>query len=363
MDLERTLKESGGGGAHERLEAADVEHGDLMAISHVHRYELAAALCEGARVLDLGCGTGYGSRILARTATAVHGVDLAESAVNAAREGAGDAERDRLTFEQADAHAYLRSLAQERYDVVVCFEALEHVPDPDALLDELARLAEGGTRLILSIPNSRGFEEENEFHATDYGFEEMQAAAERLGGATIVEQHLAEASLLMPSPPAGELELRGRLAVPGAGEAPWANHWLLLVNADEGAVEGATARLGLAAGANHNAYMRQLEDANAELRRANARLGRQRLGLHDAAAASVLKRLEEHAERGEVARREADKWKQIADANDWHRRQLERQLAEPRYRVVDGVRERLLRAPGGEAVTRAAGALLKRSRA
>lgn len=363
MDVERQVSEPGGGGVHERLEAGDVERGGLLAISHVHRYELAASLCEGARVLDLGCGTGYGSRILATAAAAVHGVDVAEAAVEAATASLHEAERERLTFERADAHAYLRSLAQAEFDTVVCFEALEHVPDPDALLDELARLAEGGTRLIVSIPNSRGFEEENEFHVTDYGFEEMRAAADRLGGATIVEQCLAEASLLMPSSPAGELELQGRLAPRDADEAPWANHWLLLVNADERAVEGARARLGLAARAYHNAYMRELEEANAELRRANARLTREWLGVHDAAAASLLKGLEERAYGAEAAAREAVKWKQIADNNDWQRQLLARQLALPLHRVADAIGRVVLRARGGAAAARARGRALKRRRA
>jgi len=367
VDLDRALTAAGGDGAHERLEAADIERGGLLAISHVHRYELAAALCESARVLDLGCGTGYGSRILATTAAAVHGVDVAAAAVEAATASLHEAERERLTFERADAHAYLRSLGQDRFDAVVCFEALEHVPDPDAVLDELARLAHGGTRLILSIPNSRGFEEENEFHATDYGFEEMRAAAARLGGVTILEQHLAEASLLMPSRPAGELELHGRLAARDAGDAPWANHWLLLVNVDDGAVEGARARLGLAAGANHNAYMRQLEEANAELRRANTRLARRRLGVHDAAAASVLRRLEERGDReasaAKAAAAEAEKWRAIADSNDWARRQLEQRLAEPRHRVADGVRDVVSRVRGGAVVARALRRALTRPRA
>ena len=96
-------------------------------------------------------------------------------------------------------------------------------PIPTRVLDELARLGGGGARLIVSLPNSRGFEEENEFHVTDYGYEEMRAAAERLGGALVVEQHLAEASVLLPGRPDAELELqrpaaRGRARRGGVGQ-------------------------------------------------------------------------------------------------------------------------------------------------
>ena len=45
------------------LEAAQAD--TMVACEHRHRYEFAAALCDGRRVLDLCCGSGYGSAILA----------------------------------------------------------------------------------------------------------------------------------------------------------------------------------------------------------------------------------------------------------------------------------------------------------
>jgi SAM-dependent methyltransferase len=374
MDLDRTMTEPGGHAAQERLSAPDLDRGDLLAVSHLHRYEFAAELCEGARVLDLCCGTGYGARLLGRRAASVHGVDVAAEAVSAAEDSLSAGERERITFEQADALAYVRSLPQDRFDVVVCFEGIEHVPDPDELLEELARVAESPARLILSLPNSRGFEEHNEFHVTDYGFEEMQAAARRLGRPVIVEQRLGEASLLLPSWEHGPLALRGGLTQPVSDDGAWANHWLLLVNIDAAVVEEVRVRLSLAAAANPNAYMRQLEQANAELLQANRRLARQWLGIHDAAAAAVVRRLEERVEAAErdveqaryetrQVQAEADKWQRIADDNDWGRRALETRLAEPRYAAVDAARDRLLAVPGGGALSRLAGRLLGRRRA
>lgn len=321
--------------AHERLSATDVAAGGLLAASHLHRYELAAGLCRG-RVLDLCCGTGYGSRVLAATATAVHGVDVAEDAVTAAREGLEPAERERVTFEAADALAFLRAQPQGHYDCVVCFEGIEHVPDPEALVAELGRLAEGGSRLVVSFPNSKGFEERNEFHVTDFGYEEMRALIAPLPEPAVLEQRLAEASVIAPT--GGAERVTGRIE-PARDDAEWANHWIVAVNVPEAELREASARITFAAAPQASAYMRSLEEVNAELLRANARIARTWLGIHDASAASVIKRLDENTAA-------AEKWEEIAAHNDWARELLDRRLQTPHHRVADLAYGLVYRLPG-----------------
>jgi 2-polyprenyl-3-methyl-5-hydroxy-6-metoxy-1,4-benzoquinol methylase len=331
----------------ERLSPEEIEAGGLLAASHVHRYEVAAELCAGARVLDLCCGTGYGSRVLARTAASVHGVDVAEEAVAAARALLTGDEAERVTFERGDALEFLSALPAGRFDAIVCFEGLEHLPEPDPVVEELARLAGGGARLVVSVPNSRGFDERNEFHVTDFGHEEMEAVAKRLG-ATVVDQHLGEASLIrLPGEPGGALQ--GRLVQRDDDEPAWANHWLLVAGADPADLERATAVIGLAAAPFHNRYMRQLEAANAELLRANRRMGRAWLGIHDAAAAVVVRRLEEEVNRLDEELKheqtEARKWRMIADGNAYAREEALREGQRARYRIVDAVFGQVSRIP------------------
>jgi 2-polyprenyl-3-methyl-5-hydroxy-6-metoxy-1,4-benzoquinol methylase len=50
-------------------------------VEHWHRYHFAARWCEGKRVLDVACGEGYGSALLARGASRVTGVDISPEAV------------------------------------------------------------------------------------------------------------------------------------------------------------------------------------------------------------------------------------------------------------------------------------------
>jgi 2-polyprenyl-3-methyl-5-hydroxy-6-metoxy-1,4-benzoquinol methylase len=351
--------------AQERLEPADVRAGGLLAATHVHRYELAARLCGGRRVLDLCCGTGYGARILAREAAEVHGVDVSEEAIATADGELSGDERSRVTFEVADALAYLRTAPPGRFDAVVCFEGLEHVSDPEAVVGELARLAEAGASLIVSFPNSRGFEEENEFHVTDYGYEEMRAVAERFPGAVVLSQYLAEASLLLPPDITPAAETRGRVLDPSRGESPsevWANHWLVLVNVDQPAGGHADAGLALAAAPNHNEYMRTLERANAELRRINARLARGWLGVHDAAAASANARRRKL--EAEVAELEA-KLEREREASKGHYELMlhhKAALEAPRYRAVDAIRTLAFTVPGVGTALRLRSRLIQRRR-
>jgi 2-polyprenyl-3-methyl-5-hydroxy-6-metoxy-1,4-benzoquinol methylase len=326
------------GDVRERLEPADLESGGLLAASHLHRYEFVARFCAGRRVLDLCCGTGYGARILARTAASVHGVDVSAEAIATALGEHGGGETGLVTFEREDAVAYLRAVPAGRFDVIVCFEGLEHIAEPAAAIEELARLAESDTELILSLPNSRGFDERNEFHVTDYGYEEMREVSERFRDAIVISQYLAEASLCVRANSAPASEVRGRL-VDGRTEEAWANHWLILVGVEEAEVNGAEALLALAVAAHHNDYMRGLERANRELYRTNQRLARGHLGVHDAAAGSAeARRRRLEAQVGELTRE--------LEEERTARLRHEAALTAPRYRAVDALRTLAFTVPG-----------------
>ena len=107
----------------------------------------AVAFGSDARVLEVGCGTGVLTRMLARWPgiAAVTGVDVAPSLLDRARALA--AELDNVTFEEADA----RSLPFEdaSFDVVVCDSTLTHVPGPDRALAEAFRVLLPGGRLAV----------------------------------------------------------------------------------------------------------------------------------------------------------------------------------------------------------------------
>ena len=122
--------------------------------AHLARYILAREhVRPGHVVLDAACGLGYGAAVLATGtgAARVLGVDLGENAVAYARDLYG-ASLPNLVFAAQDA-TRLPQLADASVDVVVSFETLEHLPNPEALLREFTRVLKPGGVFIGSVPN------------------------------------------------------------------------------------------------------------------------------------------------------------------------------------------------------------------
>lgn len=102
----------------------------------------------GLRVLDVGCGGGILSEALAERGASVLGIDLAESALQAAEaHRAGQAVEYRLESSREVA------ARGEVFDVVTCMEMLEHVADPAAVLRDIYALLKPGGWAFFSTIN------------------------------------------------------------------------------------------------------------------------------------------------------------------------------------------------------------------
>jgi len=116
---------------------------------HETRYEWAATMVAGGRVLDGACGTGYGTSLLRRAgADHVDGVDLSRESIEEARllfGGPG------IAFRLADL-LDLR-VAGQSFDVVVSFESIEHVVDDSRYVAEMRRVLKPGGVFLCSTPN------------------------------------------------------------------------------------------------------------------------------------------------------------------------------------------------------------------
>jgi 2-polyprenyl-3-methyl-5-hydroxy-6-metoxy-1,4-benzoquinol methylase/cell division protein FtsB len=255
----------------ERLSPEDAAAATLVAAEHVQRYAWAAAMVDGLRVLDLCCGVGYGSAILAGTARHVHGVDYDESAVRTAQERFGAPD---VSFGQADAVEVVHG-DLSAYDAIVCFEGLEHLPQLDRVLERLGAFAQEGGRLLVSLPNSATFGEENEFHLTDFDFDSAMAAFDRLPDGWRLSQYVAEGTLLHDGDAAPEAPAEARVALHGDVEAEYANNYLLAVNVPEEARSAALAHMRFTVAPYYSRELRSLQRVNAEMWHANRRLGRQ----------------------------------------------------------------------------------------
>jgi 2-polyprenyl-3-methyl-5-hydroxy-6-metoxy-1,4-benzoquinol methylase len=150
-----------------------------IAYEHLHRYAFAATLVKDKRVLDLACGEGYGARILAAAAASVVGVDIDADVVRHASAKYGTAN---LEFVAGSITA-VPIPDDQSFDVIVCFEAIEHIEHQEALLAEIKRLLKPDGVFVVSTPNKAIYHDkardENPFHLKELYFEEFQALLAR----------------------------------------------------------------------------------------------------------------------------------------------------------------------------------------
>jgi len=144
---------------------------------HLVVYEWIAERAGGRRVVDLACGEGYGSAVLARTAESVVGVDANPEAFEHARLRYTT---DRVRFERDMIETWSGDV-----DCVVFLQTVEHVQNPDAVLARLRELIGPAGIAYVSTPNlltlaPKGAEKSgNPWHVKEYRAEEFRALCER----------------------------------------------------------------------------------------------------------------------------------------------------------------------------------------
>ncbi|MGZ4249698.1 MAG: methyltransferase domain-containing protein [Solirubrobacteraceae bacterium] len=165
--------------------------GELIDAEHQTRYRFSLPHVRGCRVLDAGCGVGWGSALLVEAgASEVVGVDLDPEAVEDARRRVPAA-----TFAVGD----LMDLPfdDDSFDVVVCFEAIEHTGDTERTLDQLDRVLRPNGLLFVSSPNPDVYPPGNPFHLNEETPAELlRKAAGRFAQVRLFRQHVLIASVL-----------------------------------------------------------------------------------------------------------------------------------------------------------------------
>jgi len=147
--------------------------GDLWN-EHIARYAFAGRLALQKRVLDAGCGTGYGMVELAPAAQFATGLDISAEAVLYAR---GHYRFPNVSFVQGS--CIRMPFREHSFDLVVAFEVLEHLKEWPSFLKEIRRVLHPSGQVIISTPNARfyGLEREaigpNPYHEHEFTFEEF----------------------------------------------------------------------------------------------------------------------------------------------------------------------------------------------
>ncbi len=164
---------------------------------HLHRYAFAAQFVKGRRVLDLACGEGYGSKILSSNAAHVVGIDIDKATIEHARKKYTKKNLEFMVGSMMD----IPVKDNNQFDVIVCFEAIEHIKEQEMLLNEVKRLLKKDGLFIVSTPDKRYFEEKikdkREFHVKELYFDEFKELLNRyFKNIAFYGQHLYLSSII-----------------------------------------------------------------------------------------------------------------------------------------------------------------------
>ena len=168
--------------------------GPELAYEHVHRYLIAAKLLKGLRVLDLAAGSGYGALLMEQAGCQMTTLDLDPIGLRGSRSGfCADAQK--------------LPLRDDSFDAVVCFEAIEHVEDPEALVSEVERVLGGRSIFLVSSPD-RSIYSDRAGHQNPYHLAEMT----RPEFETLLERHFEHVQI--------------------SGQGLWAGSWITALGGD-----------------------------------------------------------------------------------------------------------------------------------
>ncbi|MBB4805116.1 2-polyprenyl-3-methyl-5-hydroxy-6-metoxy-1,4-benzoquinol methylase [Chryseobacterium defluvii] len=145
-------------------------------LMHMATYEYAKEFVKGKKVLDFGCGSGYGTQMLSENAESIVGADVSREAIEFAKKNYTS---PNLGFKT------IPELGGEKFDVITSFQVIEHVPNDTQYLNDLKKLLNPGGCLLISTPDKKNRlfnyiqKPWNIFHIKEYTFEGLESLLKR----------------------------------------------------------------------------------------------------------------------------------------------------------------------------------------
>lgn len=155
--------------------APDIPDERYWFVRHVVAYRFTEPLVRDARILDAGCGEGYGAAMLAEQARSVAACDLEAPVLARAQR--------RYPIAGIVGNLVAMPFGSGAFDAVVSMQTIEHLHSPVDFLAECARVLSPAGRLIVSTPNRLTFSPDgivrNPFHTFEFAPADLEAALAR----------------------------------------------------------------------------------------------------------------------------------------------------------------------------------------
>ena len=149
-------------------------HEYIIYLSQAFAYEYAMSFVDNKKVLDIGCNTGYGTKILSNTAKSVVGVDISKKAITLANKLFNG---QNLSFKIID--GINLPYHDNEFDIVLSFQVIEHIVDYEIYLSEIKRVLSPDGIVMFTTPNSiirldPGMKPWNRFHVREFSAKELE---------------------------------------------------------------------------------------------------------------------------------------------------------------------------------------------
>ncbi|MDF2940362.1 MAG: methyltransferase protein [Gammaproteobacteria bacterium] len=173
--------------------------GEEMMYEHLHRYALCEKLAADKVVLDVACGEGYGSAILAKSAKKVIAIDIAENAIEHAKSQYSQVPNIEFICGSCTA----LPIDSGSVDLIVSFETIEHLVEQEAMLKEFKRVLKPNGALVISTPDKAVYSDKrdyiNPFHVKElYTQEFKDLLGQYFPCVTLYGQRFVTANLIYP---------------------------------------------------------------------------------------------------------------------------------------------------------------------
>ena len=151
--------------------------GERIEADHIERYRFASRFAAGKCILDIACGVGYsGPKFIEAGALSYNGVDINEKLIDYAKKYYGS---ELISYSVGDITTFNNN---KMYDLITCYETIEHVKNYEAAIQNLHSLLKSGGMLFISSPNrivtspnalTINDKPSNEFHTQEFIPEEL----------------------------------------------------------------------------------------------------------------------------------------------------------------------------------------------